>query len=76
MLVDDRLFDTNVYSLETNRMLDQYQRLVRKPKNMRTPTEIKKLRTLASELRSKQLPEVRESHIAEELRKFQKKHDL
>lgn len=76
MLVDDKLFDTPVYSPNINRKLKQYQKLVSKPKDKRKPDEVKKLRNLAGELRSKQLPEVWESPLAKELRKFRAKYDL
>jgi predicted ATP-binding protein involved in virulence len=76
MLVDDRLFDTQVYSPATNSKLRQYQNLVKKPIVSRTPKEVEKLRILANELRSKQLPGVRESPLADELRKFRNKYDL
>lgn len=76
MLADDRLFNTDVYSPETSKKLKQYQKLLKKPKDRRKPDEANKLRELAGELRSKQLPEVRESPLAKELRKFRNKYDL
>ena len=76
MLVDDRLFDTGVYSQETNQKLKQYQKLVRKNKNMRTPKDVENLKALANELRAKQIPEVLESPFEKEWREFQKKYDL
>jgi ABC-type branched-subunit amino acid transport system ATPase component len=76
MLVDYRIFDTNVYSPETNEKLRQYQKLVSKPFDRRMPKEVQRLKELAYELRSMQIPEVRESPLAEELRKFRDKFDL
>jgi energy-coupling factor transporter ATP-binding protein EcfA2 len=76
MLVDERLFDTGVYSPDTNKKLTRYRKLAGVPKNKRTRAQIEELRLLARELRSQQLPEVRESPLAEELRKFRQKFDL
>jgi len=76
MLVDERLFDTGVYSPDTNKKLSRYRKLAGVPKNKRTRAQIQELRLLARELRSQQLPEVRESPLAEELRKFRQKFDL
>ena len=76
MLVDTRLFDTDVYRPEINKKLRRYRKLSTIPKNRRTEKQLKELRLLARELRSQQLPEVRESPLAEELRKFRRKYDL
>lgn len=76
MLADDRLFDTDVYSPSTSKKLDQYQKLVGIPKDTRTKPQVEKMQKLARELRAKQLPEVRENPLADELRKFRAKYDL
>ncbi len=76
MLVDSRLFDTDVYSPDTNKKLNQYRKLVSIPKSKRTPKQVQNLRTIARELRSMRLPEVWESPLAEELKKFRAKYDL
>ena len=76
MLVDDRLFDTVVYSPSTSKKLNQYQKLVSIPKNKRTKPQVEKMQKLARELRAKQLPEVQENPLSDELRKFRAKYDL
>jgi hypothetical protein len=76
MLVDERLFDTAVYSPETNKMLDRYHQLSAISRNKRTIEQTKELRLLAKELRSQNIPEIRESTLASELKKFRKKYDL
>lgn len=64
MLVDERLFDTpNVYTPDTNHKLSEYKQLVEIPKAQRTPDQAAQLRTLAQELRTQQLPEVRQSVV-------------
>lgn len=76
ILVDTRLFNTDVYSPDINEKLSRYRELTGIPKTRRTGEQIEELRMLAKELRSQQLPEVRESALAEELKKFRKKYDL
>jgi len=76
MLVDDRLFDTNVYSPSTSKKLNQYQKLVSIPKDKRTKPQVERMQKLARELRAQQLPEVRENPLVDELRKFRAKYDL
>lgn len=76
MLVDDRLFDTDVYSPETSKMLKRYRKLAAITKEQRTQTQVSELRALARKLKSQKLPEIRESALAVELRKLRKKYDL
>lgn len=76
ILVDDRLFDTGAYSTETNEKLLKHRRLVNIPKVKRTNKQVEKMKSLARDLQSQQLPEVRESPLIEELKKFSKKFDL
>ncbi len=77
MLVDERLFDTpNVYSPATNQKLTDYHRLVEIPEEQRTPEQIAQLRHIARELRSQQLPEMRQPTIDPELQKLLHQHGL
>lgn len=76
MLVDDRLFDSPVYSPDTNRKLSDYLTLKEIPPDERSPEQSMQLRKLATELSAQNLSEVRESPLAEELRRFREKYDL
>jgi predicted ATPase len=77
MLVDERLFNTpNVYSPETNRKLAEYNKLAAIPKNQRNLKQTNRLRTLAQELRSQQVPEVRQSEMDPALQALMQKHGL
>lgn len=76
ILVDDRLFDTAVYSPETSKKLRKYHRLAKIPKQQRSSAQKQELRLMARELKSHQLSELRESPLVEELREFRKKFDL
>lgn len=76
MLVDDRLFDTNVYSPEMNEKLERYRELGKIAKSKRSKKQRQELRELAGELREQQLPEQMESDLARELKRFREKYDL
>ncbi|MCP4369398.1 MAG: AAA family ATPase [Deltaproteobacteria bacterium] len=74
--IDKRLFDTGAYSPETNKKLERYHQLAAIPKDKRTQEQTDELRLLAKELRSQQIPEVRESESIKELKKLLEKHGL
>lgn len=76
LLVDDRLFDTSAYPPETAADLAKYQDLAEIPQGKRSRSQKKELGELASRLLKQQLPEVRESETARELRKLAEKHGL
>lgn len=76
MLVDDRLFDSPVYSPDINRKLSRYLKLTQIPQDMRSHEQVNELRELATGLAAQNLPEVRESPLAEELKRFRDKYDL
>ncbi len=76
MLTDHRLFNTSAYPPETDEKLKQYHRLSGIPKDKRTQSQTEELRALAKELRVQQIPEVRESIAAKELKKLLQKHGL
>jgi hypothetical protein len=77
MLVDERLFDTpNVYSPDTNRKLAEYYELAAIPKNRRNSNQTNRLRTLAQELRSQQVPEARQPAADPALKALMEKHGL
>ena len=58
VLVDERLFDTSPYGLDTSRKLARYQELVKIPAARRNAEQTGELKALARELRGEQLPEV------------------
>lgn len=76
MLVDKRLFDSDVYSPETNQKLNEYRNLLQIPKKKRQKTQTEQIKKLAGELRTEQIPEVFETQLAKELKKFRQKYDL
>ena len=76
MLVDKRLFDSDVYSPDTNKKLNEYRNLLQIPKKKRQKTQTEQIKKLAGELRTEQIPEVFETQLAKELKKFRQKYDL
>jgi len=74
ILKDKNIFDSEVYSLETNDQLKKYYALAAKSK--RTKEEQKELNLLAKDIQKKQLPLVEESPLLKEIKSFQKKYDL
>lgn len=73
---DDKLFDSEVYSLEFSGKLRQYERLISKPRTRRTPTENKKLKALASDLAAKQMIPCEDDGRFGELDRLIKKYNL
>ncbi len=76
LLVDDRLFDTSPYAPETALQLQKYQDLANIPPEKRSTSEKDELKDIARQLRAQQVPEIRESQAARELRKLIEKHGL
>jgi hypothetical protein len=76
ILVDERLFDTSAYSPETNEKLERYRELASIPEGKREPDQVEELRTLATELRTQQIPEVRQPTFDPELKRILQKYDL
>lgn len=76
MLVDEKIFATRVYSPEINKKLARYHQLSAVSREKRTFKQTKELRSLAKDLRVQNIPEIRESDLAKELKKFRKKYDL
>lgn len=77
MLVDERLFDTpNVYSPDTNRKLAEYNQLAEIPREERSKDQTDRLRNLARELRTQEVPEFRQTTIDPQLKALLEKHNL
>lgn len=76
MLVDSRLFNSKVYSKETNRKLDRYRELASISVDKRSQTQTEELKTLACELGTQHLPVEQETPLIQELKKFREKYDL
>jgi predicted ATPase len=76
MLSDAHLFDSSVYSPETNAKLARYKELATIPPGGRDPQQRDELRSLALDLRAQQIPEARESETMEQLRLLIAKHNL
>ncbi len=76
MLLDERLFDSDVYSPETNKKMKEYRDLLKIPKSKRKQGETERIRKLAYDLRAEQLPGVFENKLSNELKKFRQKYDL
>ncbi len=76
MLVDGRLFDSMVYSPETNSRLARYRELAGIQRDRRTESEASELRALVRVLTAQQLPEVRDSAVSRELQRLVEKHAL
>lgn len=76
MLVDSRLFNSKVYSPETNKKLVRYRELASISVDKRTKAQTEELKTLACELGSQQLPGEQETPLIKELKKFSEKYDL
>jgi len=76
MLVDDRLFDSDVYSPETNRKLAEYRGLISIPKDKRTKRQTQNLKSLVRDLISQQVPGIKENPLIERFEKVAKKYGL
>jgi hypothetical protein len=76
MLVDEHLFDTDVYPPEVREKVDRYHDLAAMPAEMRGATEIRELRSLAAEIGGKPVPRSRESEMLRDLQQILEKHGL
>ncbi|MFL6232672.1 MAG: AAA family ATPase [Thermoanaerobaculia bacterium] len=76
MLVDERLFDTEVYSPEMREKVGRYRELAALPKATRGGAETRELRSLALEIRERPAPEARESEMVRQLKQLIDKHNL
>ena len=76
MLVDEKLFDSDIYSPETNKKLDDYRKLISIPARKRTEAQKNKLKYLAEELSTQEILEDNESVIDRKLRGLIKKYDI
>lgn len=76
MLVDSKLFDSDVYSSVTNKKITRYRKLISIPKNRRTEKQERELKSLSDYLISQQIPEDRESQTAKVFRRLIKKYNL
>jgi len=76
MLSDPRLFDTEVYGSETREKLSEYRKLASIPKEVRSPEERHKLRSLATEINSFETPQERESETSRLLKELMTKYGL
>jgi predicted ATP-binding protein involved in virulence len=77
MLLDPKLFDTETYSPETNRLLERYRRLARLPKGKRTRQQNQRLEALVQKLQCVE-PVITQddNELAKALRKLRQKYDL
>lgn len=76
MLVDERLFDTEIYSPEMREKVVRYRQLAALPGNRRRGGETRELRSLALEIGGRPVPESRESEMVRQLKQLVEKHGL
>ncbi len=76
MLASPKLFESAVYSPETNRKLAEYRRLISIPEQKRDTRQQKQLRTLATQLAAQQLLDSEPSTVDRKLDALLKKYDL
>ena len=76
MLVNDRLFGTEVNSPETNEMLKKYRKLIIIPKEKRTSSQIDELKSITKIINSFQPTDSQEDPVLNELNKLISKYDL
>lgn len=76
MLASPKLFESNVYSPETGKMLARYRRLVCISADKRTARQKSALRTLTKQLTAQQVLDSRESDIDRRLDALLKRYDL
>jgi len=76
MLVDERLFDTEIYSPEMREKINRYRELAAIPKAVRERAETRELRSLALEIRQRPTPESRDSEMVRQLKQLIDKHHL
>ena len=76
MLVDERLFDTDVYSPEMREKVTRYRELAAIPKEARDYEQTRSLRSLAFEIQGRPVPESRQDQMMQELKRLVDKHGL
>jgi hypothetical protein len=76
MLIDERLFDTDVYPPEVREKVDRYHALAAIPADERGAKETRELRSLAAEIGGKPVPRSRESDMLRDLQQILEKHGL
>ncbi|HEX6904708.1 MAG TPA: AAA family ATPase [Thermoanaerobaculia bacterium] len=76
MLVDERLFDTEIYSPEMREKVGRYRELAAIPKATRGSAETRELRGLALEIRERPVPESRDNEMVRQLKQLIDKHNL
>lgn len=74
VLLDSKLFESDVYSPETNKKLASYRELVSIPAKERNATQKKKLASLTAELASQEILEDKENPTDRKLRGLIKKY--
>lgn len=76
MLMDERLFDTEIYSPEMREKVGRYRELAAIPQATRGGAETRELRGLALEIRQRPTPESRDSEMVRQLKQLVDKHHL
>jgi predicted ATP-binding protein involved in virulence len=76
MLVDERLFDTEIYAPEMREKVGRYRELAAIPKATRGSADTRELRSLALEIRERPIPEPRDSEMVRQLKQLIEKHNL
>ena len=76
MLVDERLFDTEIYAPEMREKVGRYRELASLPRATRGSAETRELRSLALEIRERPVPESRDSEMVRQLKQLIDKHNL
>ena len=76
MLVDERLFNTQIYSPEMREKVGRYRELVAIPGSRRRSGETRELRSLAIEIGERPVPKSRESEMVRQLKQLVEKHGL
>ncbi len=76
MLVDERLFDTEIYAPEMREKVVRYRELAAIPGSRRRGGETRELRSLAVEIGGRPVPDSRESEMVRQLKQLVEKHGL
>jgi len=76
MLADPRLFDSEVYGTDVREKLTTYRELAAIPKEERDPEQRRRLRGLATEIRSFEGPRDQENETSRLLKQLMAKHNL
>ncbi len=76
MLTDPRLFDAEIYGTKTREKLSAYRDLASIPRDERSPEQRGKLRSLADEIASFEVPSTQENETTRMLKQLIAKYDL